>query len=88
MYSADLVKYIAGEVDITVPFIGSYKYYFGKYYKNHPRFTGVADKTLYINEYEKLYDVAGVVEQLRLIYPSYSIYYDDINGVIHVRSVA
>jgi hypothetical protein len=88
MYKGELVQYIVGEVGITVPFVGSYKYQFGKFYKNHPRFTDVTDKTVYMNEYEKIYDVAGVVEQLRLIYPSYSIYYDDINGVIHVRVVA
>ena len=88
MYKEELVKYIAGEVNITVTFMGSYKYYFGKYYKNHPRFTEVADKTLYMNEYEKLYDVAGVLDKLRLIYPSYHIYYDDINGAIHVRVIA
>ena len=85
MYANELVQYIVGEVNITVPFTSSYKYHFGKFYKNHPRFTDVADKTLYMNDYEKIYDVPSVVEQLRLIYPCYNIYYDDINGVIHVR---
>lgn len=87
MYTENLVKYISGEIDITVPFMGSYKYQFGKFYKNHPRFTEDAANTLYINEYEKIYDVSKVVKQLRLIYPSYYIYFDDINGIIHVRVI-
>lgn len=88
MYSDQLVNYISGEIDITVPFIGSYKYQFGKFYKNHPRFIDEANKTLYINEYDKIYDISNVLEKLRLLYPSYSIYYDDINEVIHVRAIA
>ena len=85
MYTEDLIKYISGEIDITVPFMSSYKYQFGKFYKNHPRFTGDTKKTLYINEYEKIYDVSKIVDQLRLLYPSYHIYYDDINEIIHAR---
>jgi hypothetical protein len=88
MYTDALVKYIAGEVDITVPFMGSYKYQFGKYHKDHPRFMGEVPKTLYMNEYEKIYDLAGVLEKLRLLYPHYHIFYDDINEVIHVRVIA
>jgi len=87
-FGDELVKYIAGEVDITVPFMGSYKYHFGKFYKDHPRFTGPAAKTLYRNEYEKIYDITSVLEKLRLIYPHYHIFYDDINDVIHVRVIA
>lgn len=67
--------------------MSSYKYQFGKFYKNHPRFTD-AKKTLYINEYEKIYDISKIVDQLRLLYPSYHIYYDDINEIIHVRATA
>jgi hypothetical protein len=84
-FGDELVKYIVREVEITVPFMGSYKYYFGKFYKDHPRFTEVADKTLYMNDYEKIYDVPVVLDKLRLVYPFYDIFYDDINGVIHVR---
>ena len=87
-FADQLINYIIGEVNITVPFTSSYKYHFGKFYKNHPRFTDLTDKTFYKNEYEKIYDITGILEQLRLIYPYYSIYYDDINGVIHVRAVA
>jgi hypothetical protein len=86
MYTEELVKFIVGEVNL-VPFMG-YKYQFGKFYKGHPRFTGEAKKTLYKNEYEKIYNVSEVVEQLRLIYPLYHIFYDDINEVIHVRVIA
>ena len=86
-FEKELVKYICGEIDITVPFMGSYKYQFGKFYKDHPRFTEGAPKTLYMNEYEKIFDLKGVLEKLRLIYPSYHIFYDDINEVIHCRVV-
>jgi hypothetical protein len=85
MYTDDLIKYIIGEINITVPFTGSYKYQFGSFYKNHPRFVGVVDKTIYRNEYEKIYEVYRIVEQLQQFYPSYFIFYNDINGVIHVR---
>jgi hypothetical protein len=88
MYADELVKFIIGEVEITVPFIGSYKYQFGKFYKGHPRPTEIPAKTLYLNEYEKLYDVSKIVEQLQLVYPSYHIFYDDINEIIHVRVIA
>ena len=49
---------------------------------------GEVPKTLYMNEYEKIYDLAGVLEKLRLLYPHYHIFYDDINEVIHVRVIA
>lgn len=86
-FGQELVKYISGEIDITVPFMGSYKYQFGKFYKNHPRFTGPASNTIYINEYETIYDISNVLEKLRLLYPSYHIYYDGINEIIHVRAI-
>jgi hypothetical protein len=87
MYIDEVVKYIQGEVALTVPFIGSYKYQFGKFYMNHPRFTDDIANTIYSNEYEKIYNVSKIVEQLQLIYPSYHIFYDDINEIIHVRVI-
>jgi hypothetical protein len=87
MYRDELIKYIIGEVGITVPFMGSYRYQFGKYHSNHPRFTDAVEKTIYTNDYEKIYEVSKIVDELRLVYPSYHIFYDDINEIIHVRVI-
>ena len=32
MYTEDLIDYILGEIAITVPYMGSYKYQFGKFF--------------------------------------------------------
>jgi hypothetical protein len=84
-FSQELIEYILGEIAITVPYMGSYKYQFGKFYRNHPRLTTFYDRTVYINEYEKIYDINNIIKELRRFCPQYNIYYNNINGSIHVR---
>lgn len=88
MYTEDLIEYILGEIAITVPYMGSYKYQFGKFYRNHPRLTTFYDKTIYTNEYEKIYDINTIIKGLKQSCPNYTIYYDSINGSIHVRVIS
>ena len=85
LFSQELIDYILGEIAITVPYMGSYKYQFGKFYRNHPRLTTFYDRTVYINEYEKIYDINNIIKELRRFCPQYNIYYNSINGSIHVR---
>jgi hypothetical protein len=81
----DLIDYILGEIVTTVPLIGTYTYKFGKFYRNHPRLKMI-HTDVYINEYNKLYDIHKIIQKLREICPYYNSHYDDINEVIHVRA--
>lgn len=86
--SKGVVDYILTQVKETLPLVYSYKYRFGSFHIGHPLLIGetpLCQKDVYNNDYEAIYGVSKIVDELRILCPSYSVFYDDINAIIHVR---
>ena len=83
MNAEKIIEKIISEIKET--YSQGYSFYLGRYciiYNAPDR------KTIYRNEIEKMIPIDKIIQVLKETFPNLSIFYDDINEAIRVRSIA